>query len=82
MSTRDAMKITLKLLFEWLPEENGKKYEWTQEGIDNAVELMHDDDTFFRELLDFLADILGSVIGVIVLKILIKFYKFQEQPAS
>jgi len=55
MSTRDAMKITLKLLFEWLPEENGKKYEWTQEGIDNAVELMHDDDTFFRELLDFLA---------------------------
>ena len=34
------------------------------------------------ELLDFLADILGSVIGVIVLKILIKFYKFQEQPAS
>ena len=34
------------------------------------------------ELLDFLADILGSVIGVIVLKILIKFYKYQEQPAS
>lgn len=34
------------------------------------------------ELLDFLADLLGGVIGIIVLKILIKFYKYQEQTVS
>lgn len=34
------------------------------------------------ELLDFLADLLGGIIGIIVLKILIRFYKFQESTAS
>jgi VanZ family protein len=34
------------------------------------------------ELLDFLADMLGGIVGIIVLKILIKFYKYQEQTAS
>lgn len=34
------------------------------------------------ELLDFLADMLGGVIGIIVLKVLIKFYKYQEQTVS
>ena len=34
------------------------------------------------ELLDFLADMLGGVIGIIVLKILIKFNKYQEQTVS
>jgi len=34
------------------------------------------------ELLDFLADMFGGVVGIVVLKILIKFYKYQEQTAS
>lgn len=34
------------------------------------------------ELLDFLADVLGGIIGIIVIKILIHFYKFQESTAS
>lgn len=34
------------------------------------------------ELLDFLADMLGGVIGIIVLRVLIKFYKYQEQMVS
>lgn len=34
------------------------------------------------ELLDFLADILGGIIGIIIIKILLRFYKFQESTAS
>lgn len=34
------------------------------------------------ELLDFLSDMLGGAVGIIILKILIKFYKYQEQTAS
>lgn len=34
------------------------------------------------ELLDFLADVLGGIIGIIIIKILIHFYKFQESTAS
>jgi len=34
------------------------------------------------ELLDFLADMFGGVVGIVVLKILIRFYKYQEQTAS
>jgi VanZ family protein len=34
------------------------------------------------ELLDFFADILGGIIGIIIIKILLRFYKFQESTAS
>ena len=34
------------------------------------------------ELLDFLADILGGIIGIIIIKILFRFFKFQESTAS
>lgn len=34
------------------------------------------------ELLDFLADVLGGIIGIIIIKILIHFYKFQESTVS
>ena len=34
------------------------------------------------ELLDFLADMIGGIIGIIIVKILFSFYKFQETTAS
>lgn len=34
------------------------------------------------EMLDFLADMLGGIVGIIILKILIRVYKFQESTAS
>ena len=34
------------------------------------------------ELLDFLADMLGGVLGIVVIKILIHVYKFQESAAA
>ena len=34
------------------------------------------------ELLDFLADMLGGVLGIVVIKILIHIYKFQESAAA
>jgi VanZ family protein len=34
------------------------------------------------ELLDFMADMLGGIVGIIVVKILIHFYKYQESTAS
>ena len=34
------------------------------------------------ELFDFMADMLGGIIGIIVVKILIHFYKFQGSTAS
>lgn len=34
------------------------------------------------ELLDFMADMLGGIIGIIIVKILIHLYKFQESTAS
>ena len=34
------------------------------------------------ELLDFMADILGGIIGIITVKILVHLYKFQESTAS
>lgn len=34
------------------------------------------------ELLDFLADMLGGVLGIVVIKILIYVYKFQESEAA
>lgn len=33
------------------------------------------------EMLDFLADMLGGIVGIIILKILIRVYKFQESTA-
>ncbi len=34
------------------------------------------------EMLDFLADMLGGIVGILILKILIRVYKFQESTAS
>ena len=34
------------------------------------------------ELMDFLADVFGGILGVITLKILFRYYKFQESIAS
>lgn len=34
------------------------------------------------ELLDFLADMVGGILGMVVIRLLIRFYKFQESPAS
>jgi VanZ family protein len=34
------------------------------------------------ELLDFLADMVGGILGMVVVRLLIRFYKFQESPAS
>jgi VanZ family protein len=34
------------------------------------------------ELLDFLADMLGGILGIVLLKILIRVYKFQESAAA
>lgn len=34
------------------------------------------------ELLDFLADMVGGILGIVVIRLLIRFYKFQESPAS
>jgi VanZ family protein len=34
------------------------------------------------ELLDFLADMIGGIIGIIIIKILFSFFKFQETTAS
>lgn len=34
------------------------------------------------ELLDFLADMLGGILGIVLLKILIRVYKFQESLAA
>lgn len=34
------------------------------------------------ELLDFLADMLGGVLGIILLRILIRVYKFQDSAAA
>jgi len=34
------------------------------------------------ELLDFLADMLGGILGIVLLKILIRVYKFQESAAT
>lgn len=34
------------------------------------------------ELLDFLADMLGGILGIVVIKILIHVYKFQESAAA
>ena len=34
------------------------------------------------ELLDFMADILGGIVGIIVVKVLIHLYKYQESTAS
>jgi uncharacterized protein YcfL len=50
MNSREAVKETLRLLFYWL-EERG--YEFTKEERANAIEIMHDDSTFFDELMDF-----------------------------
>jgi VanZ family protein len=34
------------------------------------------------EFLDFMADMLGGIVGIIVVKILIHFYKYQKSTAS
>lgn len=54
MSEREAMKITLMHLFEWLDEEKGMHY--TKEQREQAVDAMHDDPQFWDELLDFFAE--------------------------
>lgn len=54
MNPREAMKEVLKLSFEWLEENKGLSF--TQEEIDNAVELMHENDIFLDEFIDFLTD--------------------------
>lgn len=51
MNTREAMKITLKHLFELLEEE--KDISFSKEEIDNTIEAMHDDPIFFEDLLDW-----------------------------
>lgn len=51
MNTREAMKITIRHLFEWLEEEKGVSF--TKEKIDDAIYTMHDDATFFEGLLDW-----------------------------
>jgi hypothetical protein len=51
MDTREAMKVTLKLLFELLEEE--KDIKFTENEVKEAIETMHDDNTFFEDLLDF-----------------------------
>jgi hypothetical protein len=51
MNPRDAMREVLRNLFEWL--EDNKGISFNDEEIENAVETMHDDNTFFEDLLDF-----------------------------
>lgn len=55
MDSRTATKVFLKLLFE-LVEEKGDEYRFNREQVEKAVEMMHDDDTFFDQLVDFFAE--------------------------
>jgi len=50
MNTREAMKTTLMFLFELL-EDKGIKFD--KEKTKNAVEIMHDDNLFMDELMEF-----------------------------
>jgi hypothetical protein len=54
MNSREAVKHTLKFLFEILEDE--RDITFTEEQIEKAAEAMHDNDTFFEELLDFLEE--------------------------
>jgi len=51
MDTRTAMKTILSFLFNLLEEDKGIYFNL--EEIKNAVEIMHEDDTFLNELSDF-----------------------------
>jgi hypothetical protein len=51
MNPREAMKEVLRNLFEWLEED--KNISYTKEQIDNAVEIIHDDNIFIEDLIDF-----------------------------
>jgi len=50
MDSREAMKITLNFLFELLCE---KGIYFESEQIKSMIEIMHDDNIFMDELLDF-----------------------------
>jgi hypothetical protein len=52
MGDREAMKATLRFLFELLAEE--KDIKFSKEKVEEAIESMHDDDIFLHELIDFL----------------------------
>lgn len=51
MDMREAVKTILRLLFENLEDEKCKSF--SENKVTEAIEIMHDDDTFFDELLDF-----------------------------
>jgi hypothetical protein len=56
MNPRESMKEVLKLAFEWLEEDIYGGLEFTQKEVENAIEAMHDNDTFFEEFMNFFKD--------------------------
>lgn len=52
--TRQAMKTTLQNLFYWLEDE--KDFNYSVEQIEKAIEILHDDEPFFSQLLKFFAE--------------------------
>lgn len=58
-SKRESMKVVLKNAFEWLEDGMGGTFEtktFDKQQIINAIEIMHDDSTFFEEFMRFFAD--------------------------
>jgi len=51
MDSREAMKTTLEFLFYLLYDEKGIHFKSGK--IKNAIEIMHDDNIFMDELLNF-----------------------------
>ena len=51
MDSREAMKITLEFLFYLLYDEKGIHFKSGK--IENAIEIMHEDNNFLEELSDF-----------------------------
>ncbi|MFZ5352763.1 MAG: hypothetical protein ACOZCL_08570 [Bacillota bacterium] len=58
-SPRTALKLTLRSLFEWIEEDKGVRYP--KEQIDEAIEVMHDDENFINDLLDFFEEHLQTM---------------------
>lgn len=54
VSTREAMKVTLRHLFELIEDREGISFE--EEEKKEAIRIMHDNDTFFDELIDFMEE--------------------------